>query len=794
MPRPKPLTRQNLASAALRRKVRVEAKAFERNATDDNLRRLGEAVRKVEVDAFRAAQRPALGRLLRESGVTIESQARLTERAGTSTDVFLSSDGRLFVSAEVLLKRDDDTLRRALVERRARQLEVQPDALVTARIAQVPNTGVRSAADVPQALIDWVRSMPEERARDPRLRAIDAALSQIVNSQTGTTLAQAAGVDFSHVNVFQLLPTDAAPGVDLAPRPRVPPQWIQEASTRHDAWMKERVGFTLGDRPVAALNKLAEVASTARAALPGKWGDPVTELRIRLAIEKALDGIETGQTDEVFNNLAVLASAIREHNFRGLNKVEAFFTDYPISGRHGAALQAALVFREKVESALPPDLMSAAPSSSLFDSKKMVDILTFGFYQWVNSDDPALRATPSELVAFARATERLKGDPGKLLAYTLGKLGPGFVKLGQMLGNRAELVTPVMGKDLARLSDDAPQAPFQGERSIASVLEHELASNAVAIELRATAPVGKPPEGWVEVANGTVWLKPEPLGTGSLKQTHVGWLPDGRIVAVKVMKPLAKERLDENLASLEQVTDGPIRAFVTEARRLAASEPDLNQEAATMDSMRRPMAALGVTVPQVVLATERVMIEDVAVGVAPDKHTSSAARKKAAQTVRRASRGQVLMGKFHNDPHRGNVFVDASGNVTYIDWGLISTITLRERTILLGLLAAAKARNQPTLTRLLGRLDTSDLSTEARHDIVREALDLRDETGTYNSLSAVEQMFLKLQLAGGELPSNVIQASKSIALSDGVQRELAHQPPKETLHWDPEEIRWDEVQ
>src|SRR5262249_51715594 len=162
---------------------------------------------------------------------------------------------------------------------------------------------------------------------------------------------------------------------------------------------------------------------------------------------------------------------------------------------------------------------------------------------------------------------------------------------------------------------------------------------------------------------------------GSIGQTHLATLKDGRRVAIKILKPGAKEELFDNLSSMEtslsKQKGGGVRAYlalIREIRRLSVDETDLRHEAATMDEMGPPLERDGVLVPKVhhELSSEHVLVQEIARGTKvknaafPPELAPTVAERIMATLLR-----QVLVyGRFHNDPHEGNIFVDENGTVT----------------------------------------------------------------------------------------------------------------------------------
>lgn len=243
------------------------------------------------------------------------------------------------------------------------------------------------------------------------------------------------------------------------------------------------------------------------------------------------------------------------------------------------------------------------------------------------------------------------------------------------------------------------------------------------------------------------------------------------MVAVKVVKPGAAAMLAENLESMEQVAEGPLQAMVKEVRSLSYREADLVAEAKTMNHMRPRLKLMGAHIPEVILSTRNILIQELASGVKPTTLTDMEARLSAARKIRRTTFGQVVTGRFHNDPHEGNIFYfDEHDRLTLIDWGMDSTITLSEILLLGTLVSAAKYSSASIAARTLKRMNqNSETNPETYAQIVKTVFAAKE-----NPFDRAEEMLSALQLADGRLSSGIVQAAKSLMLADGVARKLTH--------------------
>ena len=270
------------------------------------------------------------------------------------------------------------------------------------------------------------------------------------------------------------------------------------------------------------------------------------------------------------------------------------------------------------------------------------------------------------------------------LAADLEALGPTYVKLGQLLSTRADLLPAPYLVALARLQDSVE--PFEFD-DVAVILEEDL---------------GLP----IHVAFAE--FDPEPLAAASLGQVHRARLADGRAVAVKVQRPDIKERIATDLASLYEVAEFVDRrtelgrrygfaGMVDEFRRSMTRELDYREEASNLEDLRGLLADFDrLTVPAPVLShsARRVLTMEFVGGrkitdLGPGDLDPADGRELASQLFRSYLHQVLVHGFFHADPHPGNVFVTDDRRLALIDLGMVSRVPPAIQESLLKLLVAA---------------------------------------------------------------------------------------------------------
>ena len=294
-----------------------------------------------------------------------------------------------------------------------------------------------------------------------------------------------------------------------------------------------------------------------------------------------------------------------------------------------------------------------------------------------------VRKLPPEAAAAEWDTQHTRAAEGLYrLAIDLKGL---YIKSGQFIGTRSDIVPAPYAKSLSRLQDSVPPRPVAEVRS---TIEHEF---------------GAPLEQLFATFDET------PLAAASLAQVHRATLADGREVVVKVQYPEvgALVRLDiRNLRTLVGIVarrepNFDYRAIVNEIGSQIPLELDFVREAEMTRRVRANLAALPeITVPKVVdgLVSGRVLVTEYIHGARLLDNARLAAmdidRSRLAQTIAGAYGHQILVdGLFQADPHPGNILVLAGGGVALLDFGLTKELPEEFRLGFARLVIAASERD-----------------------------------------------------------------------------------------------------
>lgn len=362
-------------------------------------------------------------------------------------------------------------------------------------------------------------------------------------------------------------------------------------------------------------------------------------------------------------------------------------------------------------------------------------------------------------------------DRARRLRMVCEDLGPTFVKLGQVLSTRPDLLPEAYTSELAALRDDV--RPFPSEEAEAILTEE----------------FGRPPS---EVF---ARIDPVPVASASISQVHRATLHDGRQIALKIRRPgiekLVHADLDilKNLAQLAErrlaflAPYAPV-ALVREFERTLKRELDFNVERRTMERCRLQFAKNETAhIPYVVeeFSTSRVLAMEFIGGVGVNDRNGL--RQIGVDPAVAAVRGARILltqifeyGFFHADPHPGNLRVLPGGVIAPLDYGMFGQLDARTRERIADLLSGLLSQDTDRVIRALNALEIRGDHVDSR-ELRRDVAEL---VATYSDLSLdtidlgvlLHELIAFIRTHDLHIPPDLVLLIRSLVTIEGVGRAL----------------------
>ena len=357
-------------------------------------------------------------------------------------------------------------------------------------------------------------------------------------------------------------------------------------------------------------------------------------------------------------------------------------------------------------------------------------------------------------------------DGAEAFREALEELGTTYIKLGQLLSSRPDLLPDVYIEELGKLVDEVPPVPFE---QIQRVIAEELPADTF------------------------VRIDSEPLATASIAQIHTALLTSGREVIVKVRRPGIERQVQLDLDLLRSTAglleERSERAQLLQARALAdelevhlRGELDLIEEASNAELVARLVESYDdLVVPSVIrpYVTEKVLVleriegrkVDTDHGIPPER-----AHELAREFFRAYVHQVTVEGVYHADPHRGNVLLTSDGRLALVDFGLLGRLDEdTRRTLALLLLAVAQNRADDVADLILGlsrtNLDADEpgFIHELRRKLPRYHWRPLEEIHAGEALADLQRISFDYGIA---LPTTFALVGKTLAQADSIARVL----------------------
>ena len=334
------------------------------------------------------------------------------------------------------------------------------------------------------------------------------------------------------------------------------------------------------------------------------------------------------------------------------------------------------------------------------------------------------------------------------LVEDLKKMGPTYIKLGQLLSTRPDLLPDAYLKALATLQDDVPPIPYE---EVHKIVEEEIGTR---------------------ISKAFSFFSEEPLASASIGQVHKANLRSGKPVAVKVQRPGIRKQFLNDLDTLKELADFAVKhtkvarkyAFdevLAELRHILLQELDYVREAQnlmTLGENLKEYKSIKVPQPVVDYSTSRVLTMDFVQGtkitsISPLKRLENDLTPLVDELVDAYLKQLITDGFVHADPHPGNVHLTSDNKIALIDLGMVAKFTPSMQEKLLQLLIALSQNDGEASADVL--LSMSEAGEEA---------DLKEFKKTINHLVMDSQNTRANEMQTGRL---LIQMNR-VAAENGI--------------------------
>ncbi len=385
---------------------------------------------------------------------------------------------------------------------------------------------------------------------------------------------------------------------------------------------------------------------------------------------------------------------------------------------------------------------------------------------------PDLLAASANTTGASDATPAGEQAEAERLTRDLENLGPTFIKLGQLLSTRADLLPAAYIEALTRLQDDVAPVPLA---DVQKTLEEDLG---------------------IRLSKAFASFEPEPIASASLGQVHRATLRDGRPVAVKVQRPNVVDQVVADLEALDEIAafiDSHTKVgrryefapMIREFRRSLMNELDYTIEAGHLRRLGHNLAEftrLIVPAPVEGYICRRVLVMDYVTGskittLNPIALIDIDSDALADELISAYLKQILIDGFFHADPHPGNVFITDDGRLALLDLGMVGHLspTFQDRLLKL-VLAISEGRGEEAA-------DAAIALGEAREDMDESGFkrDVVRIVGQYHAASLEEFQVGKIVLEvngsagahGIKSPVELTMLGKTLLNLDHIARTLA---------------------
>ena len=372
-----------------------------------------------------------------------------------------------------------------------------------------------------------------------------------------------------------------------------------------------------------------------------------------------------------------------------------------------------------------------------------------------------------EIISIVRRYDIFHGLTPQSLRQMLEELGPTFVKAGQILSMRSEILPESFTRELAKLRTDVE--PMDRE-TVLQALRDEY---------------DQPLEELFDA------IDDQPLGSASVAQVHKAKLATGELVAVKVQRPHVQETMAQDIAimrSLAKYVDRymgderflDMQSVMDELWQSFREETDFLVEARSLEEFRRnnaDCAYVSCPRPFPALCTRHVVVMDFVQGIPIDqtkqlKDAGYDLEEIGVKLVDNYTKQMIDDGFFHADPHPGNLVI-SGGKIVYLDLGIMGRLSSHDRKALADMVEAVAKLDSAGLADGLIRFSISDTSNIDHAHLLQDLDAIVADYGTadlsdLDIAAFVNSLILMARKNGIELPGTVTMLARSLVTLEGV--------------------------
>ena len=405
--------------------------------------------------------------------------------------------------------------------------------------------------------------------------------------------------------------------------------------------------------------------------------------------------------------------------------------------------------------------------------RKLVEVIAkYGFEDLVESTGLSKILTSKKKVKDQYSDEKhFTHSRWERIRLVMEELGPTYIKLGQMLSNRPDLVPEPLIKELEKLLDRVP--PFSIETA-KEIIEGELSRSMQDI---------------------FIYFDEKPIGSASIGQVHRARLIDGTDVVVKVQRPNAKKQVAADLSLIREfvkITENyfikagilnPLDIVDTFSKSLQ-NELDYFTEARNLEQFKtlyRDYEHLHIPKPYRDLTTKKVLtIEFVSGCKVNDLETLKSWGIRPAQIAKKGLDiylKQIFeVGVFHADPHPGNILIKPNGNIALIDFGMVGKLMQSQKYAFAGVFISLANKDAKSMATNLRRLAIDHEIDDMRafeydlNDLIQDYVVLAGEdVGVRDFTARLQKLAYKYKL---QIPGVIFLILRSLAILEGTSKQL----------------------